>query len=115
MSEFFRKDGDQSILIVKQLELSGKLNALPEIPEYFICPLSKKLMTNPVLCVINGFSYDRTWAEDLFFRRDPEPKPEHFLVENKNLARAIAHFCKELVEKNAELVGQLTKSGQNFR
>lgn len=91
----------EEVKLLKGLEKEG---VEIDIPRAFICPISHKLMSDPVLCILNGETYERAYAHEMFFNTK---KPDgQFLIENKALRIAIEDFCARTVKQNVAFMPQ---------
>lgn len=71
-------------------------------PDEFICPITDEIMNDPVLCSLDGYTYERArilaWLTENrtapVSRKELEPDilPESVLTENRNIKRAIEKF-----------------------
>lgn len=109
---------DESILLIKRIEINA--NDRIHIPSFLVCPLSKTMMTNPVLCTLDGNTYERKWIEDYLFYHPEQIVVVHecsmhrsvsLLVENKNIKDAISAFCRNFKEENPELIEGILGNG----
>lgn len=98
----------------------GWNSALPsapqQIPEGFLCPINLTMMTNPVLCLLDNFSYEKEAIQQWLVKNrnsplnrrqmDEKQSVEDVLVPNKSLQNVIEEFC----QNNPSMVEQEYKS-----
>lgn len=87
------------------------------IPEHFLCPISRDIMKNPVLCTLDGVTYEesniRAWLEKHGnspmnrAKMESEQSIDKILFKNRNLQEAIEDFRKKssqsAIKSNVEM------------
>jgi len=96
-----------------RLEAKSKQNAV-EIPEAYLCVITQEIMIKPVICTLDGRTYEDSSIREWLGKHGTSPvnrtrmKPnqtlDDILIDNRNLEDAIEIFRKEnpqLFIKNA--------------
>ena len=80
------------------------------IPEEFFCPITKEVMTDPVIDLVDGTSYERSAIFQWLRNNNTSPASRHHMLEehlqsNDELLRAIKDKCPHLFHKRAATTG----------